>query len=173
MDAIEAIKSRRSVRHFAAKAVSEQQALALVDAARHAPSAGNIQPWEFILVTDQQKKRQLVTAALDQAFIEEAPVVIVVCADPIRSGKGYGSRGVNLYSIQDTAAATENILLAAHAMGLGTCWVGAFREEPVKEALKIPPGIRPVALIPVGHYSKTPTSRGRRSLAEVLHRETF
>ncbi|MCW3982143.1 MAG: nitroreductase family protein [Candidatus Bathyarchaeota archaeon] len=173
MDAIEAIKNRRSIRRFATKAISEQQVLELVDAARHAPSAGNIQPWEFIVVTDQQKKRQLAVAALDQTFIEEAPVVIVVCTDSTRSNQGYGSRGVNLYSIQDTAAATENILLAAHAMGLGTCWVGAFREEPVKEALKIPAHIRPVAMIPVGFYSRKPTSRGRRSLAEVIHRETF
>ncbi len=173
MDAIETIKNRRSIRSFSSKAISEQQVLELVDAARHAPSAGNIQPWEFIIVTEQQKKRQLVAAALNQTFIEEAPVVIVVCADPTRSSQGYGSRGMNLYSIQDTAAATENILLAAHAMGLGTCWIGAFREAPVKEALKIPAHIRPVAMIPVGFYSTKPTSRGRRSLTEILHRETF
>lgn len=173
MDVFEAIKNRRSIRAFERKPVSEEHVEKLIDAARHAPSAGNIQPWEFVIVRSREVKQQLSVAALNQVFIEEAPVVIVVCANEARSGQGYGSRGVNLYCIQDTAAATENMLLAAYALGLGACWVGAFREEMVRKVLNTPTHVRPVAIIPVGYPSKKPTPRRRRALEEVVHRETF
>lgn len=173
MDIFEAIKNRRSIRAFERKAVSEEQVGRLIDAARHAPSAGNIQPWEFVVVRDQQIKQQLSIAALNQTFIEEAPVVIVVCANEARSGQGYGSRGVNLYCIQDTAAATENMLLTVCAMGLGACWIGAFREEMVRQALNTPTHVRPVAIIPVGYTSEKPVPRRRRPIKEIVHREIF
>jgi len=173
MDVFEAIKDRRSIRAFEKKTVSEEQVEKLIDAARHAPSAGNLQPWEFVIIRDPQIKRQLSIAALNQTFIEEAPVVIVVCANEARSGRGYGSRGVNLYCIQDTAAATQNMLLAAYAMRLGTCWIGAFREEMVSETLKTPDQVRPVAIIPIGYPSEKPTLRRRRPITDIIHQETF
>ncbi len=173
MDVFEAIKNRRSIRAFERKAVPEEQVKRLIDAARHAPSAGNIQPWEFVIVRDQRIKQQLSVAALNQTFIEEAAAVIVVCANEARSDQGYGSRGVNLYCIQDTAAATENMLLAACAMGLGTCWIGAFREKMVRQALNTPTHVRPVAIIPLGYSSEKPTPRRIRPIEEIVHRETF
>jgi len=169
----EAIKSRRSIRAYTRKEVPEEDVEKLIDAARWAPSAGNIQPWEFIVVRDTAIKRRLSTAALDQTFIEEAPVVIVVCANEMQSGWGYGSRGVNLYCLQDTAAAIQNILLAACALGLGTCWVGAFQEEEARAALKVPRGVRPIAIIPVGHPAERPEPRFRRSIKEIIHYETY
>ncbi len=173
MEVFEAITSRRSTRAFERRSVSEEKIEKLVDAARHAPSAGNIQPWEFVIVREPQKKQQLSTAALDQTFITEAPVVIVVCANEARSGQGYGSRGVHLYCIQDTAAAIENMLLAACAMGLGTCWVGAFREELARRVLNTPSHVRPVAIIPIGYPAEKPAPRGRRPISGVVHYETF
>lgn len=173
MDLFEAIKSRRSVRAFTREDVSEEEVEKLIDAARWAPSAGNIQPWEFIVVRKPEIKRRLSIAALHQAFIEEAPVVIVVCANQLRSGRGYGARGVNLYCLQDTAAATQNMLLAACALGLATCWVGAFREEEAKKVLNPPEGVRPVAIIPVGHPAGKPMARSRRPLGEIVHYETY
>jgi len=122
LDLFEAIKTRRSIRAFTREEISDREIEKILDAARWAPSAGNIQPWIFVVVKDPGTKRRLSEAALSQFFIEEAPVVIVVCADQERSRRGYGSRGANLYCIQDTAAATQNILLAAHALGLGACW---------------------------------------------------
>ena len=95
-------------------------------------------------------------AALDQSFIEEVPVVIVVCANEDRSSQGYGTRGKTLYCIQDTAAAIQNIHLAAYSLGLGTCWIGAFREEEASAILKVPHGIRPIAIIPVGYPAENP-----------------
>lgn len=173
MDVFEAIKGRRSIRAFTSQEVSEEEVTKLIDAARWAPSAGNIQPWEFIVVRNAEIKRKLSIAALDQTFIEEAPVVIVVCANETQSGWGYGSRGVNLYCLQDTAAATQNLLLAAHALGLGTCWVGAFREEEARRVLNIPRGVRPVAIIPVGHPAERPGPRSKKPIREIIHRETF
>ena len=96
MDVFKAIKGRRSVRAFTDEPVSEEEINQLLDAARWAPSAGNIQPWEFIVVRDAKVKRGLVEAALNQTFIEEAPVVLVVCANPTRSSRRYGSRGISL-----------------------------------------------------------------------------
>jgi len=171
VDVFEAIKNRRSVRAFTNQPVSDEEVMKLIDAARLAPSAGNIQPWEFVVVRDPKIKRGLSMAALNQTFIEEAPVVVVVCANQLRSGRGYGSRGVTLYCLQDTAAATQNMLLAAYALGLATCWVGAFQEEEARRVLHIPNGVRPVAIIPVGHPAEKPEAPDRRSLSEIVHHE--
>jgi len=173
LDVFEAIKRRRSIRAFTHEDVSKEEVEKLLDAARHAPSAGNIQPWEFIIIRDSKIKQKLSMAALDQAFIEEAPVVIVVCANEMRSGRGYGSRGATLYCLQDTAAAIQNMLLTACALGLGTCWVGAFQEEDVRRILNIPGGVRPIAVIPVGHPAEKPETRFKRALSEVVHYETY
>jgi len=173
LDVFEAIRNRRSVRAFTNEGVSEEEVKRLIEAARWAPSAGNIQPWEFIIVRDAKIKRRLVMAALDQTFIEEAPVVIVVCADERQSSMGYGSRGLTLYCLQDTAATIQNILLTAHALGLATCWIGAFYEEEARKALRIPLGMRPVAIIPVGHPAEKPTAPPKRSIREITHYETF
>lgn len=173
LDVFEAIKGRRSIRTFTSEEASEEEVERLIDAARMAPSAGNIQSWEFVIVRDAEIKRRLSVAALDQRFIEEAPVVIVVCANETRSGWSYGSRGVTLYCLQDTAAAIQNILLAAYALGLGTCWVGAFHEEEVRRLLNTPRGLRPVAIVPVGHPAEKPMARSKRSLREIVHYEKF
>jgi nitroreductase len=173
MDVFEAIKGRRSIRAYKAVDVPEETVEKLIDAARWAPSAGNIQPWEFIVVRNPEIKRRLAAAALGQSFIEEAPVVIVVCADEERSARGYGVRGRTLYCIQDTAAAIQNIHLAAYALGLGTCWVGAFREDEARRILGIPEGIRPVAIIPVGFPAESPAPRSRRPLKQIIHYEKF
>jgi len=173
MDVLEAIRGRRSIRAFKSDDVSPEIVEKLLDAASWAPSAGNIQPWEFIVVRKPEIKRALAEAALDQTFIEEAPVVIVVCANKNRSSQGYGIRGKTLYCLQDTAASIQNILLTAYSLGLGTCWIGAFREEKAREILKIPQGIRLVAIIPVGYPAETPPPRNRRPISQIVHYETF
>ena len=173
MDVLEAIKGRRSIRIFKKQDIPAEIAEKLIEAARWAPSAGNIQPWEFIIVRKPEIKKKLAEAALNQSFIKEAPVVIVVCANEFRSSKGYGFRGKTLYCIQDTAAAIQNIHLTAYALGLGSCWVGAFREEKAREILNIPNGIRPVALIPIGYPARRPKPRSRRLIKEIVHYETF
>jgi len=173
LDVFEAIKTRRSIRAFTEEEVSEEEIRKIREAARWAPSAGNIQPWIFVIVRDPKRKRRLSEAALNQLFIEEAPVVIVVCADQERSGRVYGRRGSDLYCIQDTAAAIQNLLLAAHALGLGACWVGAFNEDAVRHVLNIPDGVRPVAIIPMGRPAVKPRAVFKRSLNEIVRYESF
>jgi len=174
MDVIEAIKNRRSTRAFTNEPISHAEIEQLIDAARHAPSAGNIQPWEFIIIRDPKIKKSIAQAALNQTFIEQAPVAIVVCADTAKSGRGYGSRGIDLYCMQDTAAATQNILLTAEALGLGTCWIGALNEKEVEEILNLPDGVRPMALIPIGRRTAAgPRTRSRGPIEEIIHYETY
>jgi len=173
MDVLDAIKGRRSIRAFKREDVPAEIVKRLIDAARWAPSAGNIQPWEFIIVRKPEIKRRLAEAALDEILIEEAPVVIVVCANENRSFEGYGMRGKTLYCIQDTAAAIQNIHLAAYSLGLGTCWIGAFREEEAREILEITPGTRPVAIIPVGYPAEAPPPPSRRPINDMVHYETL
>ena len=173
MDLSEAIKGRRSIRNFKPDKVSKKDVERLIEAAVSAPSAGNIQPWELVVARKPEIRRRLVEAAYGQSFIEKAPVVIVVCANEDRTSQRYGVRGKTLYCLQDTAAATQNMLLTAYSLGLGTCWVGAFKEDEVRAALKIPIGIRPVAIVPVGYPGKSASARQKRPLEHVVHRETF
>jgi len=162
------IKDRHSVRRFKSQDIPDEKLTAILDAARWAPSAGNIQPWFFYVVKGREERETLASFALNQIFIARAPVSIVVCAETGRSAGVYGSRGSNLYCIQDTAAATQNILLAANALGLGSCWVGAFDEERVHNFLKMPDQRRPVAIIPLGYPEKTTGRQAvRREIEEI------
>ena len=133
----------------------------LMEAMRWAPSGGNMQPWFFYVVTNEKAKSGLAKAAYGQSFLANAPVVFVVCADPEETARRYGERGRRLYSLQDTAASVENLLLAAVALGYGSCWVGAFDEEEVRAVLEIPEHLSPVAIVPVGpgHLSHQKTDR--------------
>ena len=173
MEILEVIRNRRSVRAYSSKDVPDATVDTLLEYARWAPSAGNMQPWEFVVVRSLERKRRLAEAALGQSFVEEAPVVIVVCANPSRSATRYGGRGASLYCLQDTAAAAQNIHLAACALGLATCWVGAFDEASAARVLKLPEGIRPVAIISVGYPEERPSPPSRRKLSEIVHKEEF
>ncbi|TKJ31047.1 MAG: nitroreductase family protein [Chloroflexi bacterium B3_Chlor] len=170
MDFWQVLEGRRSVRSFnGERDVPSEIVTRLLQAAIRAPSAGNCQPWYFFVVRNQSAKRALAQAALNQWFLSEAPVVIVVCAEPERSAIRYGDRGRRLYSLQDTAAAIENLLLAAVASGLGACWVGAFDEEEASLALDLPSHLRPVAIVPVGYPARRPSlSTDRRRLDAVV-----
>src|SRR4030042_264444 len=167
MELYEAIKGRRSIRAYKPQNVPEEIVDKLIEAASFAPSAGNIQPWKFVIARKPETKKKLAQAA-DQAFIEEAPVVIVVCANEKRASMGYGARGKTLYCIQDTASATQNIHLTAYSLGLGTCWIGAFNEDQAKKAVNAPEEMRPVAIIPVGYADEAPSPRNRRPLNQIM-----
>ena len=173
LDIQDAILKRRSIRSFTEEDVPEDTVRQIIEAGTLAPSAGNCQPWEFIIIRDKMTKQKLAQAALGQNFVYQAPVVLVVCANIKRSANRYGSRGQELYCIQDTAAAIENMLLMAVSKGLGTCWVGAFNEVLAKEVLELPVGIRPVAIIPLGHPAKSPQMPRRRSFKDVIHQEKW
>jgi nitroreductase len=152
--------------------VGEEVIAWLLEAARWAPSAGNLQPWRFYVVTSSELRQKL-AAASRQGFVAQAPVVIVVGAVPEGSAQVYGDRGRYLYCLQDTAAAIQNLLLAATAAGLGSCWVGAFDEAAVHRALGLPPEVRPVALVPLGYTREKPFAPARLPLASVAEWKKF
>ena len=173
MDLLEAIINRCSVRRYRSEAVSEESVTKILELASQAPSAGNLQPWHFIVVRDSKRKIALAKAALGQSMVANAPLVIVVCADQLKSRRYYGERGANLFCIQDTAAAIENLLLAAFMLGIGTCWVGSFNESEVSEILHAPEGIRPIAIIPLGYPAEHPIRTSRKPLSEIVQNESF
>jgi len=141
--------------------------------ATHAPSAGNTQGWHFIVVKDEDVKKKLAEAALRQRFIAEAPVVIVVCIDKEKVIMRYGKRGEAFYSIQDTANAAMIMMLAAHGLGLSTCWVGAFDEDRVGHALELPEQLRPVAIMPVGYSDEAPRKPRRIPFEQLTSVNTY
>ena len=158
MELLECIKTRRSVRKFLDIPVEWDKVGAVADAGRSAPTAGNLQNWKFIIVLDKEKRKAIAEACLKQFWMEKAPVMIVVCSEPEKAKKFYGIRGERLYSIQNCAAAVQNMLLTAHSLGLGSCWVGAFDEDMLKRALGIPEYVRPQAVVPLGYPAeKVPT----------------
>jgi nitroreductase len=168
VDYWQVIEERHSVRNFdAGHDVPPEVVRRILEAAIRAPSAGNCQPWHFVVIRGERTKDRLAGAAYGQRFIADAPVVIIVCADPGRSARRYGNRGAQLYCLQDTAAATEHILLAVTALGLGACWVGAFDERAASQALGLPTDLRPVAIVPIGYSAARPHRTSRRSLKEV------
>ena len=168
MSFIDLAWKRKSVRNFITDDVPVEMIRKLLDAARSAPSGGNCQPWHFYIVKDVALKEQLHRSAGGrQHFMLEAPVHIVVCADLARTSSVYGDRGRNLYSIQDTAAAIQNLLLCAVDEGLSACWCGAFDEEAVADLLKLSDGFRPVAIIPIGYAMNEPAKTSRRPIEEI------
>jgi nitroreductase len=156
MDLLELIKTRRAVRKYLKKPVPWDDISNIAEAGRYAPSAGNLQNWKFIVVLDPDKRKALAEAALKQYWMETAPVHIVIIAEPQKAERYYGTRGERLYSVQNCAAAAQNMMLEAHNIGLASCWVGAFDEEMVKRALMIPPEARPQIILTIGYPAEQP-----------------
>jgi nitroreductase len=169
MDFWDVLDQRRSVRAFdPAAEVSADAVERLLQAAVRAPSAGNRQPWHFYVVRDAAARQGLADAAYGQDFVAQAPLAIVVCADAEQSAGRYGDRGRELYCLQDTAVATEHILLAAVALGLGGCWVGAFDERQAAHVLDLPVRHRPVAILPIGKPARRPSGGAGRQPLETV-----
>jgi len=169
MDLMEAIRRRHSVRSYRDKEVPEETLQQVLEAARLAPSAKNRQEWTFVVVTDENTRRELQQAAKGQRFVGEAPVVIA----GIATETGYVmSCGVPAAHV-DVAIAMEHIALAAAAHGLGTCWIGAFYQDAARDALDVPGDCQVVALMPLGYPADTPGEKKRKPLDAIMSREHF
>lgn len=168
MDLKDAIQQRHSVRSFSDKKISKDLVQEMIKLANLAPSAGNLQAREFIIVDNIELKKRLSDAALDQRFIVEAPINIVVCVNFDRISS-YGVRGKELYCIQGSAASVEHILLLAADNGLGACWVGAFDEKEVLKILNLPSHVRPVAIIPIGYPGGEVAFTSRIEIDRLIH----
>lgn len=169
MDVMEAIAKRRSVRKYLDKPVPWDDVGSVVDAGRQAPSAGNLQNWKFIIVTDEAKRKAIGEACLQQQWMHDAPVHLVVCTEPRKAIQFYGIRGDRLYSIQNCAAAMQNMLLAATSLGLGSCWVGAFDEGMLKAAASIPEYARPQGVVTLGYAAETPKVPVQYTIENVVY----
>ena len=163
---IQAIFTRRSIRRYSADPVGEEDVKTLLEAAMAAPSAGNSQPWHFIVVTDRQTLDALAEVHTYGKMLFEAPLCIAVCGDP----------SLSRHWVQDCSAATENLLLAVAALGLGAVWLGvhpdADRSAAVRELLGIPESMAPLNLISIGHPAEEKEPRTQYDEARV-HRELW
>ena len=173
MDLYEAIRNRRSIRKYKDSKIDDELINKIIDAGVWAPSAGNLQSWEVIVVKDPEIKSHLAVACYIREFIAEAPVVLVMCAYKQKSSDTYGERGHKLYCIQDAACAAQNMLLMIHYLGLGACWNGAFDEDSVSSLLEIPDGVRPVAIITVGYPGEKPIPPPKKGIEDFIHLEKY
>jgi nitroreductase len=163
MDAIEMLKTRRSVRAYTRASIPRKIIEEIVDCGRLAPTANNVQPWEFVVVTDPELLRRIAVIADYGKFIADAPACVVVLSRDTK------------YYLEDGSAATQNILLAARAYGLGSCWVAGDKKPYASEICRLvgaPPGYKLVSLIPIGYSAESP-EKTKRPLTDVLHLEKF
>jgi nitroreductase len=163
MDALQALKTRRCVRAYTNQPVERQLIEEVVDCGRLAATAINIQPWEFVVVTDPEVRRRIAFCTEYGRFIADAPVCVVVLSKD------------GTYYLEDGSAATQNMLVAAHALGLAGCWVAGDKKPYAKEVCGIvgaPAGFRLVSLVPIGYPAEQPTKE-KRPLTAVLHWERF
>jgi nitroreductase len=189
MDVFEAIKNRRSIRHYKSNAIDVKTVQAVLEAAHWAPSWGNNQCWRFIVVRDPKVKSDiagtLMKVKVDTEWVEnaaaqsvkQAPVLIVLCAE--KGKAGYGADGSpatdksDYWFMFDIALAVENLVLAAHALGLGTVIIGGFDAARVAEILDVPPGCAVVTMTPLGVPERKGQVSPRKQLSEVLFNDKF
>jgi len=171
MDFYDTIRRRRSIRTYRPDPVPDDVLNRILEAGRLAPSAKNIQPWKFVVVKDAAIRQALVPACRNQQFIGEAPVVICACALEKEAWHGMGGHG--RAAEVDIAIALEHMILAAVAEGLGTCWIGAFLEEEVRNVLTIPEGVKPIALTPLGYPAGEAKPSPRKPLSEIIRHDRF
>lgn len=165
--------ARRSVREYEGGCViTEQDKDYMLAAAKTAPSAGNLEAWDVLVVTDEGQLELVADASAGQHQITDAGCVFVVCANYVRSMSRYGDRGI-LYAVQDATIAGTYMMLAAHALRLHTCWIGNFDEAEVKEALELPAHIRPVAILCVGEGIAPEKSPERMDAEEHVHYDVW
>jgi nitroreductase len=170
MDVYEAIRTRKSVRSYLDRPVEEAVLRRILEAARAAPSARNVQEWRFVAVRNREARMRIATDAARQPFIGTAAVLLACCAETdgrvMRCGQA-------AYPI-DVAIAVDHLTLAAAAEGLGTCWIGSFDEAMVKQILGIPGDIRVVQLMPLGYpVDPQPATKSRLGLDKILHHERW
>ena len=164
MSLFDVILSRRSIRRYENKEIPQDILDRIIEVGRQSPSAGNRQPYRFVIVTDSGLKKQL--KGMLSSFLENAPIVIVGCANQkaLLTGK---------WATIDTTIAIENMVLAAWSLGVGSCWIGSFNEQKIKELLNVPEDWKIVALITFGYPTESPKPRKKKSKDELFSNNTF
>ena len=167
-DFFETVRHRHSIRHYQATAIEDEKLHAILEMACAAPSAGDLQAYQIIAVSNPETRTALQQAADDQSFISEAPICLAFCADPERSAARFGERGRDLYALQDATIAATFAQLATVAAGLASTWVGYFDEQQVSECLKLDAGLRPIALLSIGYPAEPPEPSSRRRMNDIV-----
>lgn len=164
LDVFEAIENRRSVRKYKPQTIPDEDLKTIFEAARLAPSAANRQPWRFVVVRDAERKKALAKIANNQKFLADACAIVIAIGDPKISKRWYD---------KDVMIAVEHMVLAATALGYGTCWIGAFNEDDVKCTFKISEETKIVALLPIGVPNETPPPKPRKKISEIFFSEEY
>jgi nitroreductase len=161
---------RSSVREYESTPLAEPEIDYILSCASTAPSAGNLEAWDVVVVTDEDLRLALADAGFGQPHLGQAPAIFVVCANYVRSMSQYGERGI-LYAVQDATIACTYMMLAAHAGGLHTCWTGAFDEDAVRDLLGLPQHVRPLVLLAAGRGHPPAALTERMPIEEHVHRD--
>ena len=173
MDVFEAIRTRRSIRKYKDKQVPWDNVITILQAGKYAPSAGNLQNWKFIVVKSDAKRKAITKACLQQEWMEQAPVFIVVVSEPKKAERFYGTRGARLYTLQGCAASIENMLLTAHSLGLGSCWVGAFDEHEIWTILGLPEESSVQGVVTIGYADEVPQAPPKYRIEHMMFFEKW
>jgi len=173
MDVTEAIRKRRSIKKYLDIPVEWDKIGSILDAGRLAPSAGNLQPWKFMVVLNQENRKKISEACFQQYWMQTAPVHIVISAEFNKMERFYGVRGERLYSIQSCAVAASQMMLEAINQGLACCFVSAFDEEMLKRYFKIPDFARPQVVLTIGYPAEEVPLPPKYTLNDIVHLEKF
>jgi Nitroreductase len=179
MEVLEAIKTRRSIRHYKSEPVAEEEISNVLEAARWAPSWANTQCCRFVVVQAEEKKAKLAETLASwnpaRSAIRQAPIVIVACAELGKSGfkEGKPSTDKGDWYMSDVAIAMQNLALAAHALGLGTVHVGAFDAQEAARILNVPQGVVVVEMTPLGYSEREGKAPPRKELSELVFHESY
>ncbi len=165
MSLIDVVLSRRSIRRYERKDIPKEVLNKILEAGRQAPSANNIQPFHLIVLTDDEIKREFSTG-LWNSFVKDSPVVIVGCSQTTGNGDSE-------WSVVDTSIALQNMVIAAWAMDVGSCWIGDFEEEKVKRTLDIPESWNVLALITFGYPAEQPSQQSKKPIEELVSYNKF
>jgi nitroreductase len=169
MNVYETVKKRRSIRKYSSRPVEFEKVSAMVESATYAPSAGNLQEWKFIVITDKTIITQIANYSFQQYWIAKAPIIIVACSLFEKQEKFYGQKGKDVYDLQSVAAAIENMILVGTDLGLATCWVTGFEEHHLKDVLYIPANVRIHALVTVGYPDEKPAEKHRIEMDSCVY----
>src|SRR3989338_6586492 len=173
MDVFDCIRTRRSIRKYKEKDVPWDNIVEILQAGKYAPCAGTIFNLKFIVVKNEDKRRDIAEASVQQHWMADAPIHIVVVGEPEKAERYYGTRGVRLYTIQGAAAAIENMLLTAHSLGLGSCWVGAFDEEEIRRLCNLPEHVNVQGIITIGYADEIPTLPPKYRIEHIMYFEKW
>ena len=172
MDAREAIVTRRSVRGYNSKSLGISTIEEIIDAGRYAPSSGNVQTWNVIVVTDEKMRDNIANISMKQSWISQAPVLLVVCSDKTMLKSYYGEKA-DKYCIQNVVAAVENMLIRANSLGVSSCWVDTFENNALKRHLKIPDEITPEIIITLGYSDEKSLAHLKTDLNKIVYFDSW